>query len=49
MLSDLKHETVLSALNFESIEDRGKFTFELNVDDSTNDLGNFTRGGTEDT
>ena len=49
MLGDLENESVLSALDFESIHDRGKFTFELHVDDGTDDLGNFTSSGAEAT
>ena len=47
MLGDLEDETVLSALNFECVHDRGKFAFELHVDDGTDDLGNFTSSGAE--
>ena len=49
MLSDFKDETMLGALNLESIENRGKFTFELDVNDGTDNLGNFSRGGAETT
>ena len=49
MLSDFKDETMLGALNLESIENRRKFTFELDIDDGTDNLGNFSRGGAETT
>jgi len=49
VLGDLEDEAVLSALNFESIHDRGKFAFELHVDDGTDNLGNFTSSGAEAT
>ena len=49
VLGDLKDEAVLGALNFECIHDRGKFTFELHVDDGTDDLGNLSSGGAEAT
>ena len=49
MLGNLENESVLSALDFESIHDRGKFTFELHVDDGTDDLGNLTSSGAEAT
>lgn len=49
MLGDLKDESVGSALDFERIHNGGKFTFELHVDDSTDDLGNFTSSGAETT
>jgi hypothetical protein len=41
MLGDLKHETVLSPLDLKSIQNGGKITIELDVDDGTNDLRNF--------
>ena len=41
MLGDLKDETVLSPLDLKSIQNGGKSTIELNVDDGTNDLRNF--------
>jgi hypothetical protein len=40
MLSDLENETVLSALDLKSVEDGGKLTIELHIDDGTNDLRN---------
>ena len=43
MLGDLKDETVLSSVNLKCIQNRGELTVELDVDDGTNDLGNFTR------
>ena len=49
VLGDFENETVLGTLNLESIENGWKFTFELDVDDSTNDLGNFSGGGAETT
>ena len=49
VLGDLKNEAVRCALDFESIHDRWKFSFELHVDDGTNDLGNLASGGAEAT
>ena len=49
VLGDLKDEAVLGALDFERIHDRGKFTFELHVDDGTDNLGNLSSGGAEAT
>ena len=49
VLGDLEHEAVLSALDFESIHDRGQVTLELNVDDGTNDLVNLSSGRAEAT
>jgi len=43
MLGDLKDETVLSSVNLKSIQNGGELTVELDVDDGTNDLGNFAR------
>ena len=43
MLGDLKDETVLSSINLKSIQNGGKLAFELDIDDGTNDLGNFAR------
>lgn len=37
MLSDLKHQTGLSAFDLKSIENRGKVVIELDVDDGTDD------------
>ena len=47
MLGDFENEAVGSALNLERIHDRGKFTFELHVDDGTDNLGNLSSGGSE--
>ena len=47
MLGDFENEAVGSALDFERIHDRGKFTFELHVDDGTDNLGNLSGGGSE--
>lgn len=44
MLSDLEDESVLDTLNFESVENWGKLTFELHVDDGTNNLGDLSMG-----
>ena len=44
VLGDLEDETVLSALNFERVEDGRKFALELHIDDGTNNLGNLSRG-----
>lgn len=49
VLGDLEDEAVLGALNFECIHDRGKFTFELHIDDGTDNLGNLSGGGAEAT
>ena len=49
VLGDLEDEAVLGALDFERIHDRGKFTFELDVDDGTDNLGNLSGGGAEAT
>ena len=42
MLSDLEHESVLGALDLKRIENGGKCALELNVDDGTNNLRNFS-------
>jgi len=44
MLGDFKNKSVGAVLNFESIKNRGEFTFKLHVNDGTNDLRNFTLG-----
>ena len=44
MLSDLEDESVLDTLNFKGVKNWGKLTFELHVDDGTNDLGNLSTG-----
>jgi len=49
MLGDLENETVVAAFDLEGIENRGKCTFELDVDDGANDLGNFSGRGAEST
>ena len=49
VLGDFENETVLGTLDLESIENGWKFTFELDVDDGTNDLGNLASGGAEAT
>ena len=46
-LGDLKNESVRSVLDFESIHDRGKFTFELHVNNGADNLGNLSCGGAE--
>jgi len=38
MLGDLEDESVLDALYFEGVEDGWDLTFELHVDDGTDDL-----------
>ena len=48
VLGDLENETMSSALYLESIENGRKFTLELHVDDSTNDLGNLSSGGAKE-
>ena len=45
MLGDLEHESVLSSLNFESVENWWEFTGELHVHDGTNNLRNLSTGG----
>lgn len=40
VLSDLEHESVGDTLDFKSVENWGKSSLELHVDDGTNDLGN---------
>jgi hypothetical protein len=47
VLGDLKNESVRSVLDFESIHDRGKFTFELHVNNGADNLGNLSCGGAE--
>jgi hypothetical protein len=44
MLSDLKHETFASLRNFdlESVKNLRKLFVELNVDNGSDDLGDFT-------
>jgi hypothetical protein len=42
MLGDLEDEAVRSSLYLKGIENRGKLTFELHVDDGTNNLRNFS-------
>jgi hypothetical protein len=42
VLGDLKYESVVGSLNLERVENRRKFTFELHVDDGSDDLGDFT-------
>ena len=49
VLGDLEDETVLGALDLESVENGREFALELDVDDSTNDLGNLSRGAAEAT
>jgi len=44
MLGDLKNETVLSSLDLKCVENGGKITVELDVDDGTNNLGNSSGG-----
>ena len=48
VLGDLENETVTSALHLESIENGGKFTLELHVDDSTDNLGNLSSGAAKE-
>jgi hypothetical protein len=42
MLGNLEDESVSDALNFESVENRGKGSLELHIDDGTNNLGNLS-------
>ncbi len=49
MLGNFENKTVLDALDFEGVENGREFAFELNIDDSTNNLGNFTVSGGEST
>jgi hypothetical protein len=43
MLGDLEDETVLGSLHFESVENWRELAIELDIDDGTNNLGNFSR------
>jgi hypothetical protein len=38
MLGDLKDETVLGSVDFESVQNGGEVAVELDIDDGTNDL-----------
>ena len=42
MLSDFEDESVLGASDFKGIKNGRKFTFELDIDDGTNDLSHLT-------
>lgn len=42
MLGDLKNKSVRAILNLEGVENRRELSFELHIDDGTNNLGNFT-------
>lgn len=42
MLSDLKNESVLDTLHFESVENWGQLTLKLHVDDGANNLRNLS-------
>ena len=44
VLGDLEDEDLVSLLNFEGIQNGGKGTLEMDVDDSTNNLGNLSIG-----
>ena len=45
VLGGLKDETVSSALNLKSVENRRKRTFKFDIDDGTNNLGDLSSGG----
>jgi hypothetical protein len=45
MLGDLENESVLNSLDFKGIENWGKVSFELHVNDGTDNLGNSTNTG----
>jgi len=47
MLGDFKDESVLGILNFESVENWWEFTSELDIDNGTNNLRDFSVGNTE--
>ena len=49
MLGDFENESVGSAFDLEGIENRRKFTLKFDVDDGTDNLGNFSSGGREAT
>ncbi|MGE3149665.1 MAG: hypothetical protein AB7K04_11425, partial [Pseudorhodoplanes sp.] len=42
MLRDLEHQPVVAILGFERVQDRRQAFFELHVDDSADDLGDFS-------
>jgi hypothetical protein len=42
MLGDLENEAMVRALDLKRIENGGKCALELNVDDGTNNLRNFS-------
>jgi hypothetical protein len=44
MLGYFQNESVLSSLNFKSVENWRKCAFELDIDDGTNDLRNLSVG-----
>lgn len=45
MLRDFQDQTIIGALDFESVEDWGQVFVELHVDDGTNDLRDLTHVG----
>lgn len=42
MLGDLEHQSVVDALDFKGVKNWWKVSFELHVNDGTDNLGNFT-------
>ena len=42
MLGDFEDESVGAVLNLKGVQNRGELALELDIDDGTNDLGNFT-------
>jgi len=42
MLGDFEHESVWSSLDLKSVHDRWETSFELDIDNGTDDLGNLT-------
>lgn len=49
VLGDLEHESVLRALDLQSVVDGRQFAVELDIDDGTDHLRNLAAGGAEAT
>ena len=47
VLGNLKDETVLGSLDLKGVENRRKLTFELHIDDGTNNLRDLSSGAGE--
>ena len=45
MLGDLKDKFVLNVLNLEGVKNLGEFSFELDIDDGSDDLLFFSQNG----